>query len=231
MTVFAVMTAGLFPIIHIGRPWMFYWLIRTRTSGYLWPNFKSPLVWDVFAISTYLTVSTTFLFFGLIPDIAAVRDKATGLAEDASTMPRSFGWQGTDSQWRHFSRAYLFLAALATPLVLSVHSVVSLDFAMSIVPGWHATIFAPVLRGRRHLLGHRHGAHDDHPAPAGVPPRAHDHARVPLRQPGQADPADRLDPGLRLRHRVLHRVVQRQHLRADHFYRRRSATSGGPRGP
>ena len=142
MTVFAVMTAGLFPIIHIGRPWKFYWLLPYPNWRLIWPNFKSPLVWDVFAISTYLTVSTTFLFFGLMPDMAAVRDKATGWRKKVYELV-SLGWQGTDHEWRHFSRAYLFLAALATPLVLSVHSVVSLDFAMAIVPGWHGTIFAP----------------------------------------------------------------------------------------
>ncbi|MFI5234986.1 MAG: NrfD/PsrC family molybdoenzyme membrane anchor subunit [Gemmatimonadales bacterium] len=142
MTVFAVMTAGLFPIIHIGRQWVFYWLIPYPNQRYLWPNFKSPLIWDVFAISTYLTVSTTFLVLGLIPDVAAVRDKVTGWRKKIYGM-MAFGWKGTDQQWRHYSRAYLYLAALATPLVLSVHSTVSWDFAMGLVPGWHGTIFAP----------------------------------------------------------------------------------------
>ena len=142
MTVFAVMTAGLFPIIHIGRQWVFYWLIPYPNQRYLWPNFKSPLIWDVFAISTYLTVSTTFLVFGLIPDVAAVRDKVTGWRKKVYSL-MSFGWKGTDWQWRHYSRAYLYLAAMATPLVLSVHSTVSWDFAMGLVPGWHGTIFAP----------------------------------------------------------------------------------------
>jgi Ni/Fe-hydrogenase subunit HybB-like protein len=128
MTVFAVMTAGLFPIIHIGRQWFFYWLL--------------PLIWDVFAISTYLTVSTTFLCVGLVPDIAAARDKMRGWRHKVYSF-FSLGWKGTDNQWRHYTRAYLYLAALATPLVLSVHSVVSWDFAMSIIPGWHGTIFAP----------------------------------------------------------------------------------------
>ena len=142
MTVFAVMTAGLFPIIHIGRQWIFYWLLPYPNQRFLWPNFKSPLIWDVFAISTYLTVSTTFLCVGLVPDIAAVRDKVTGWRKKLYTA-LSIGWTGADSQWRNYSRGYLYLAALATPLVLSVHSVVSWDFAMSIVPGWHGTIFAP----------------------------------------------------------------------------------------
>jgi Ni/Fe-hydrogenase subunit HybB-like protein len=142
MTVFAVMTAGLFPIIHIGRQWIFYWLLPYPNQRFLWPNFKSPLLWDVFAISTYLTVSTTFLVFGLLPDLAAVRDKVSGWRKTVYTWT-SAGWRGTDNQWRHYSRAYLYLAALATPLVLSVHSVVSWDFAVGIVPGWHGTIFAP----------------------------------------------------------------------------------------
>jgi molybdopterin-containing oxidoreductase family membrane subunit len=142
MTVFAVMTAGLFPIIHIGRQWFFYWLLPYPNQRFLWPNFKSPLIWDVFAIATYLTVSTTFLCVGLVPDIAAVRDMITGWRSKVYRV-FSLGWKGTDNQWRHYSRAYLYLAALATPLVLSVHSVVSWDFAMSIVPGWHGTIFAP----------------------------------------------------------------------------------------
>ena len=142
MTVFAVMTAGLFPIIHIGRQWLFYWLIPYPNQRFLWPNFKSPLMWDVFAISTYLTVSSTFLVIGLVPDVAAVRDHVSGWKKKLYTA-LSLGWTGADSQWRHYSRAYLYLAALATPLVLSVHSVVSWDFAMSIVPGWHGTIFAP----------------------------------------------------------------------------------------
>ncbi len=142
MTVFAVMTAGLFPIIHIGRQWIFYWLLPYPNARFLWPNFKSPLIWDVFAIGTYLTVSTTFLCVGLVPDIAAVRDKVSGWRKKVYQIC-SIGWTGADSQWRHYSRGYLYLAALATPLVLSVHSVVSWDFAMSIIPGWHGTIFAP----------------------------------------------------------------------------------------
>jgi molybdopterin-containing oxidoreductase family membrane subunit len=142
MTVFAVMTAGLFPIIHIGRQWIFYWLLPYPNQRMLWPNFKSPLIWDVFAIGTYLTVSTTFLVVGLVPDVAAVRDKVSGWRKKIYTMC-SLGWTGADNQWRHYTRGYLYLAALATPLVLSVHSVVSWDFAMSIVPGWHGTIFAP----------------------------------------------------------------------------------------
>ncbi len=143
MTVFAVLTAGLFPIIHIGRPWFFYWLLPYPNQRYLWPNFRSPLEWDVFAVSTYLTVSSVFFFVGLIPDIAAARDSTTVPWRKKAYTVLALGWRGTDREWKHFTRAYLFLAALATPLVLSVHSVVSWDFAVSIVPGWHTTIFAP----------------------------------------------------------------------------------------
>jgi len=142
MTVFAVMTAALFPIIHIGRQWIFYWLLPYPNERFLWPNFKSPLLWDVFAITTYFTVSTTFLIVGLIPDVSAIRDKVTGWRHKVYKM-FSLGWTGADSQWRHYNKAYIYLAALATPLVLSVHSVVSWDFAMAIIPGWHGTIFAP----------------------------------------------------------------------------------------
>ena len=116
MTVFAVMTAGLFPIIHIGRQWFFYWLLPYPNQRWLWPNFKSPLVWDVFAISTYLTVSTTFLCVGLVPDIAAARDIMRGWRSKVYGV-FSMGWKGTDNQWRHYTRAYLYLAALATPYV------------------------------------------------------------------------------------------------------------------
>src|SRR5213594_497113 len=131
MTVFAVMTAGLFPLIHIGRQWYFYWLVPYPNERGLWPKFKSPLIWDEFAIGTYLTVSTVFLIMGLIPDIAAVRDVATGWRKKLYAVT-SLGWRGTNEQWRHYSRGYLYLAALATPLVLSVHSVVSWDVAMVI---------------------------------------------------------------------------------------------------
>ena len=142
MTVFAVATAGLFPIIHLGRPWNFYWLLPYPNQRYLWVNFKSPLLWDVFAVSTYLTVSVLFFSIGLIPDIAAARDKAKGLRKILYSVT-SLGWRGSANNWRHYMAAYGFFAALATPLVLSVHSVVSWDFAVGNIPGWHTTIFPP----------------------------------------------------------------------------------------
>ena len=142
MTVFAVMTAGLFPLVHLGRVWLFYWLFPYPNQRLIWVNFKSPLIWDVFAVGTYFTVSLVFFYVGMIPDLAIVRRIATGLKKSVYGI-LSIGWRGTLSQWRHYNQLYIFLAALATPLVVSVHSVVSWDFAMSIVPGWHTTIFAP----------------------------------------------------------------------------------------
>jgi molybdopterin-containing oxidoreductase family membrane subunit len=142
MTIFAVMTAGLFPLIHVGRLWFVYFLFPYPNQRTLWPNFKSPLMWDVFAVSTYLSISTVFFIVGLIPDVAAVRDGTMGWRRRIYGM-LSLGWEGSGNQWRHYRRAYGLLAALATPLVLSVHSVVSWDFAMALVPGWHSTLFAP----------------------------------------------------------------------------------------
>jgi molybdopterin-containing oxidoreductase family membrane subunit len=142
MTVFAVCVAGLFPFIHLGRIWMVYYILPYPNERTLWPNFQSPLVFDVIAISTYLMVSSLFWYTGMLPDLAIVRDRATGLRKRIFHLA-SLGWTGRFEQWRHYTRAYLFFAALATPLVISVHSVVSWDFALGIVPGWHSTIFAP----------------------------------------------------------------------------------------
>jgi len=143
MTVFGVMTAGLFPIMHLGRPWFPYWLFPYPSQRQLWPNFRSPLEWDVFAVTTYLTVSSVFFFVGIIPDAAVQRDQAKDRLHRLLGAIFSFGWRGSNIQWKHFYGAYLYFAAFATPLVLSVHSVVSWDFAMAQVPGWHSTIFAP----------------------------------------------------------------------------------------
>jgi Ni/Fe-hydrogenase subunit HybB-like protein len=142
MTIFAVMTAGLFPLIHVGRLWFAYFLFPYPNQRTLWPNFRSPLLWDVFAVSTYLTISTVFFIVGLLPDVAAVRDATTGWRHRIYGW-LALGWEGSNRQWRHYRRAYGLLAALATPLVLSVHSVVSWDFAMALLPGWHSTLFAP----------------------------------------------------------------------------------------
>jgi len=142
MTVFAVCVAGLFPFIHLGRIWMVYYILPYPNERTLWPNFQSPLVFDVIAISTYLMVSSLFWYTGMLPDLAIVRDRATGFRKKIFHI-LSLGWTGRFEEWRHYTRAYLFFAALATPLVISVHSVVSWDFALGIVPGWHSTIFAP----------------------------------------------------------------------------------------
>jgi molybdopterin-containing oxidoreductase family membrane subunit len=142
MTVFAVCTAGLFPFIHLGRVWLVYFILPYPNQRNLWPNFQSPLVFDVIAITAYLIVSSLFWYTGMLPDLATVRDRATGIRRKIFTVI-SLGWTGKHEQWRHFTRGYLFFAALATPLVISVHSVVSWDFALGIAPGWHTTIFAP----------------------------------------------------------------------------------------
>ncbi len=142
MTVFAVMMAGLFPLIHVGRIWFAYWLFPYPNARTLWVNFRSPLNWDVFAVSTYITVSTLFFLVGMIPDMAFLRDRFQGIKGKIYGI-FAMGWRGTHKQWHHYETAYLLFAALATPLVISVHSIVSWDFAMSILPGWHSTIFAP----------------------------------------------------------------------------------------
>ncbi len=143
MTIFAVMCAGLFPGIHVGRIWFAYWLFPIPNQMSMWPNFRSPLLWDVFAVGTYATVSLLFWYFGMIPDLATLRDRAQGRLAKILYGIFSLGWTGSAREWHRYERAYLILAALATPLVLSVHSVVSFDFAVAQLPGWHSTIFPP----------------------------------------------------------------------------------------
>ena len=156
MTIFAVMTAGLFPVIHVGRPWHIYWPIPyPNERGPLWVNFNSPLLWDVFAISTYFSISAAFWYMGLVPDLANMRDRAEKMQSDNKIMQilldvkkvalriLAIGWVGSAKTWTHYEKMVLMLAALATPLVLSVHTIVSFDFATSVIPGWHATIFPP----------------------------------------------------------------------------------------
>jgi Ni/Fe-hydrogenase subunit HybB-like protein len=143
MTLFAVACAGLFPLLHLGRPWFFYWLFPYPNTMGVQPQFRSPLVWDVFAVSTYLTVSLLFWFVGLIPDLATLRDRARSRAGAIIYGILAMGWRGSARHWQRYEVAYLLLAGLATPLVVSVHTVVSFDFAVSIVPGWHTTIFPP----------------------------------------------------------------------------------------
>jgi Ni/Fe-hydrogenase subunit HybB-like protein len=143
MTLFAVACAGLFPLLHLGRPWLAYWLIPYPNTMALWPQWRSPLVWDVFAISTYGIVSFLFWFVGLIPDLATLRDRARRKGFQILYGMLAMGWRGSALHWHRYDMAYLLLAGLATPLVISVHTVVSFDFAVSIIPGWHSTIFPP----------------------------------------------------------------------------------------
>ena len=149
MTIFALACAGIYPLIHIGRPWLAFWLMPyPNERGTLWPNFRSPLVWDLFAISTYLTISLVFWYMGLIPDFASVRDRIkesdwVQTARKKLYSVLSFGWVGSARSWSHFESTAMILAGLSAPLVLSVHSIVSFDFATSVIPGWHTTIFPP----------------------------------------------------------------------------------------
>jgi Ni/Fe-hydrogenase subunit HybB-like protein len=143
MTIFAVMAAGIYPAFHVGRVWVAYWLFPVPNQMSMWPNFKSPLLWDVFAVSTYATVSILFWFVGLVPDLATVRDRATTKLRQVIFGILALGWRGSHRHWLNYEKAYMILAGLSTPLVLSVHTIVSFDFAVSVVPGWHTTIFPP----------------------------------------------------------------------------------------
>jgi molybdopterin-containing oxidoreductase family membrane subunit len=143
MTLFAVMCAGMFPVLHTGRPWLAYWLFPYPNTMDLWPQFRSPLLWDVFAVSTYFTISAVFWYVGLIPDLATLRDTSKKRWQQITFGMLAMGWRGSARHWQRYEKASLLLAGLATPLVVSVHTVVSFDFAVSILPGWHTTIFPP----------------------------------------------------------------------------------------
>ena len=143
MTIFAVACAGMFPLAHMGRPWLFFWMLPYPDTMGVWPQFRSPLVWDVFAVSTYLTVSLVFWYTGLLPDLATLRDRAKNRAVKIIYGFASLGWRGSASHWSRYEVASLLLAGLSTPLVVSVHTVVSFDFTIAIMPGWHSTIFPP----------------------------------------------------------------------------------------
>ena len=143
MTLFAVACAGLFPILHLGRPWLFYWLLPYPNTMAIWPQFRSPLMWDVFAVSTYATVSLMFWFVGLIPDLATLRDRSRNRIGRVIYGMLAMGWRGSAHHWHRYETAYLLLAGLSTPLVVSVHTIVSFDFAVGLIPGWHATVFPP----------------------------------------------------------------------------------------
>jgi len=143
MTIFAVCCAGIYPLFHVGRVWMVWFLAPVPNSNAIWQNFKSPLLWDVFAVSTYFSVSLIFWYLGMVPDLATLRDRARGFLRKTLYGIFALGWRGSNRHWQHYEVAYLILAAISTPLVLSVHSIVSFDFATSVVPGWHTTIFPP----------------------------------------------------------------------------------------
>ena len=215
MTLFAVACAGMFPLLHMGRPWLFYWMFPYPNTMTVWPQFRSPLVWDVFAVSTYATVSLLFWYVGLIPDLASMRDRAKSDFGRKVFGMLALGWRGSARHWHRYETASLLLAGLATPLVVSVHTVVSFDFAIAIVPGWHTTIFPPyfvagaIYSGFAMVLT------------LAIPLRAayglEDFVTMRhLENDGQGHAGDRPDRGLRLRHRGLHGLVQRRHVRALH---------------
>jgi Ni/Fe-hydrogenase subunit HybB-like protein len=143
MTLFAVTSAGLFPLLHTGRPWMAYWMFPYPNTLGMWPQFRSPLIWDVFAVTTYATISAIFWYIGMIPDLASMRDRSTKMVQKVIYGIAAMGWRGSAVHWHRYEVSYLLFAGLATPLVISVHSIVALDFAVSVIPGWNTTIFPP----------------------------------------------------------------------------------------
>ena len=216
MTLFAVACALLFPLIHTGRPWLAaYWLLPYPNTMGIWPQFRSPLIWDVFAVSTYGTVSALFWYTGLVPDLATLRDRAKNKHLARLFGALALGWRGSARHWERYETAYLLLAGMSTPLVLSVHTVVSFDFSVGIVPGWHATIFPPYFVAGAIYAGfamvltlaiplrkwYGHG-------------RLHHHA--PPREHGEGHAGDRADRVLRLSDRGVLRLVQRQPVREVH---------------
>ncbi len=218
MTIFAVMCAGMFPLLHMGRPWLFFYLMPYPNPMWLWPQFRSPLVWDVFAVSTYFTVSLLFWFVGLIPDPAALRDRAKGRVAKIVYGMLSMGWRGSAVHWTRYETASLLLAGLATPLVVSVHTVVSFDFTIGIIPGWHTTIFPPYFVAGGDLLGFRDGFDAGHSGPQVLdhlvedlshrPPPRH-HAPRSCWPPASSSPTATSDGS-------VHGVLQRQSLRTLH---------------
>ena len=215
MTLFAVACAAMFPLLHTGRPWLaVYWLFPYPNTMGLWPQFRSPLIWDVFAVSTYGTVSALFWFAGLVPDMATLRDRAKSRIAQRIYGMLALGWRGSARHWQRYETAYLLLAGISTPLVLSVHSVVSFDFAVSVLPGWHATIFPPYFVAGAIYSGFAM-VHDAGDSAAQVlrPRRLHHHAAHPQHDEGHA--GDRDDRRLRLRERGVLRLVQRQPVRSS----------------
>ena len=206
MTIFAVVCAGMFPLIHVGRPWLAYWMLPLPFTMNVWPQFRSPLLWDVFAVSTYATISVVFWYVGMIPDFGTFRDRAKSKLGQYFYGILSLGWRGSVRHWMRYETASLLLAGLATPLVLSVHTVISFDFAVAVLPGWHTTIFPPyfvagaIYSGFAMVLT------------LAIPLRKFYHLeapghRAPYRQHGQGDAGHGLHCGLRVRHGSLHGLV------------------------
>jgi molybdopterin-containing oxidoreductase family membrane subunit len=208
MTLFAVMCAGIFPAIHVGRFWNAYFLAPIPNANGIWPNFRSPLLWDVFAVSTYFSVSVLFWFVGLIPDLATLRDRAKSRIARFLYGVFALGWRGSNRHWRHYEMAYLLLAGLSTPLVLSVHSIVSFDFATSILPGWHH--LPALLRCGRDFRRIRDGSNHHAPSRQDLPANQRSHHTPARGQNGEDHPADWLDSGVRLPDGAFCCVVQRQ---------------------
>jgi molybdopterin-containing oxidoreductase family membrane subunit len=211
MTLFAVACAGIFPLVHLGRPWVFYWLLPYHNTMNLWPQFRSPLVWDVFAVMTYATVSLLFWYAGLIPDFGTMRDRARSRFARVAYGVLSLGWRGSAVHWQRFEMAYLLLAGLATPLVVSVHSIVGMDFAVAQVPGWHSTIFPPYFVAGAIFSGFAMVV------TLAIPLRAvyglHDLVHPAHRQLCQGDSRDGADCRLRIHDRGLHRILQPERFR------------------
>lgn len=204
MTLFAVLCAATYPLIHMGRPQNFYWILPYPTHMALWPQYKSPLSWDVLAIFTYLTISTLFLYLGLIPDLALLRERSQGWRKKLYGW-LSLGWTGSALHWRRYRAAYVLLAGLATPVVISVHSVVSMDFAYGVVPGWHLTLFPPFFAAGAIYSGFAMALTLLIPLRRWYRPRGHH--RAPPGLDGQGDPGQRPRGGLHLPLGDLHRLV------------------------
>ncbi len=215
MTLFAVAQAGMYPIMHLGRPWLAYWLFPYPNTMGIWPQFRSPLMWDVFAVSTYATVSAMFWFVGLIPDFATLRDRSRSKPFQMVYGMLAMGWRGSARHWHRYEMAYLLLAGLATPLVLSVHTIVSFDFAVGMIPGWHATIFPPYFVAGAIYAGFAMVLLLTIPLQESIwVGRFHYHASHA--QHGEGNARDWVDRRLWLRDGSVLRLVQRQSLRALH---------------
>jgi hypothetical protein len=217
MTIFAVMCAGIYPAMHVGRVWFDWWLFPIPTSTGMWPQFRSPLMWDVFAVSTYFTVSVLFWYTGLIPDLATMRDRAKTKLRKFIYSAMCFGWTGSNRHWSNYEKAYLILAGLSTPLVLSVHSIVSLDSCVSHSAGLAHDDLPAVFRRGRGVLRIRDGIDAPRAAAQVVQAGGHHHDAT-HRRDVQSHIGHRLHRWIRLLHGVFHRVVQRQSVRTIRFH-------------